>query len=84
MGWDDMGHGTLVHQVQIELEGDRYHVQVYCREDGRHFAKTHLGGEDIIINDGMTLDEVLERHTELLPLAVSTRKVRQQIRGEDL
>jgi hypothetical protein len=84
MGWNVMVHGTLVHQAQIELEGDSYHVQVYCREDGHHFARTHLGGEDIIINDGMSLNEVLEKHTELLPLAVSTRRMRQQIRGEYL
>jgi hypothetical protein len=77
-----MEHGTLVHQTQIHHEGDSYHVQVFCRDDGRHFAKTHLGGGDIIINDGHSLQEVLVKHTELLPLAVSTRRIRQQIRGE--
>lgn len=77
-----MGHGTLVHQTHISVEGDSFHVQVYCRDDGRHFARTHLGGGDIIINDGMSLDDVLGKHTELLPLAVSTRRMRQQIRGE--
>jgi hypothetical protein len=79
-----MGHGTLVHQTHIHVEGDAYHVQVYCRDDGRHFAKTHLGGGDIIINDGMSLDDVMVKHSELLPLAVSTRRIRQQIRGEDI
>jgi hypothetical protein len=77
-----MGHGTLVHQTHINVEGDSYQVQVYCRDDGRHFARTHLGGDDIIINDGITLDDVLQKHSELLPLAVTTRRLRQQIRGE--
>lgn len=77
-----MEHGTLVHQSHIQVEGDSLHVQVFCRGDGRHFARTHLGGGDIIINDGMSLDDVLDKHTELLPLAVSTRRMRQQIRGE--
>lgn len=76
-----MGHGTLVHQTEIQLEGDSYQVQVFCREDGRHFAKTHLGGGDIIINDGLSLQDVLVKHSELLPLAVSTRRMREQIRG---
>jgi hypothetical protein len=79
-----MGHGTLVHQTRVQVDGDSYHVQVYCRDDGRHFAKTYLGGDDIIINDGMSLEDVLSKHTELLPLAVSTRRIRQQIRGEDI
>ena len=78
-----MGHGTLVHQTHIQIDDDSFHVQVFCRDDGRHFAKTHLGCGDIIINDGISLDDALCKHTELLPLAISTRRVRQQIRGEN-
>jgi len=74
-----MTQGKLVHESHIEVDGDRYNVLVYCRDDGRHFAKTHLGGEDIIINDGMTLEDVLLKHEHLLPLAISTRRMRSQI-----
>lgn len=77
-----MKDGTLVHEAHVEVDGDRYKVLVYCRDDGRHFAKTHLGGEDIIINDGISLEEVLVKHESLLPLAVSTRRMRQQIRDD--
>ena len=49
--------------------------------DGRHFAKTHFGDDDIIINDGASLEEALARHNKLLPLAISSRKVMQEFRG---
>jgi hypothetical protein len=77
-----MKDGTLVHEAHVEVDGDRYQVLVYCRNDGRHFAKTHLGGEDIIINDGISLEDVLNKHENLLPLAVSTRRMRQQIHDD--
>lgn len=76
-----MRNGTLVHEAHIDVDGERYQVLVFCRDDGRHFAKTHLGGEDIIINDGVTLEEVLKKHEQILPLAISTRRMRQQIRN---
>lgn len=75
-----MKDGTLVHEAHVDVDGDRYQVLVYCRNDGRHFAKTFLGGDDIIINDGITLEDVLNKHQSLLPLAVTTRRMRQQIR----
>lgn len=71
---------TLVHKAHVKVDGDRYQVLVYCRDDGRYFAKTRLGGGDIIINDGMTLEDVLIKHENLLPLAVYTRRMRRQIR----
>jgi hypothetical protein len=76
-----MSEETLVHKTDIELHGDRYQIMVFCRADGRHFAKTHFGDGDIIINDGSSLEEALAKHERLLPLAVSTRKVMQEFRG---
>jgi hypothetical protein len=71
----------LVHETEIEVDGNRYQVLVYCRDDGRHFAKTHFGSDDIIINDGATLEEVLEKHQQLLPLAITSRQMLQQLRN---
>lgn len=67
----------LVHQTEIELDGDNYQIMVYCRKDGRHFAQTYFDDQDIIISDGMTLVEALGKHERLLPLAVSSRQFKK-------
>jgi len=76
-----MSEEKLVHRTDIELHGDLYQIMVFCREDGRHFAKTFFAEDDIIINDGATLEEVLVKHQRLLPLAISSRKILQDFRG---
>jgi len=70
-----MSEEILVHKTDIVLHGDSYQILVFCRDDGRHFAKTHFSAGDIIINDGASLEEALAKHEKLLPLAVSSRKV---------
>ena len=70
----------LVHQAEIEVNGDRYTVTVFCRPDGRHVAKTRFENDDII-NDGDSLDEVLTKHKRLLPLAISSRRVMKAFKG---
>jgi len=70
----------VVHKSEIELQGDRYEVTVYCREDGKHFAETHFTPEDIIIHDGDSLEEVLQKHEKLLPLAITSRRVVREVR----
>lgn len=72
----------LVHKSDIELHGNRYQIMVFCRDDGRHFAKTRFGVDDIIINDGNSLEEALAKHEKLLPLAVRSRQVLQELRGK--
>jgi hypothetical protein len=76
-----MLEATLVHESNIELHGDRYQIKVFCRADGRHFAKTHFGEDDIIINDGSSLEEALAKHEQLLPLAIKSRQVMQEFKG---
>ena len=71
----------LVHTAEIELNGDRFEILVYCRMDGRHFAKTRFNENDIIINDGQSLEEALAKHEQVLPLAVNCRNLMQQVRG---
>lgn len=74
-----MNNEILVHEAEIEVHGDLYRVNVFCRNDGRHFAKTRFGEDDIIINDGASLEEVLEKHEKLLPLAISSRQMFQKL-----
>ena len=70
-----MSEELLVHKTDIVLQGESYQILVFCRADGRHFAKTHFSAGDIIINDGSSLEEALAKHEKLLPLAISSRKV---------
>ena len=71
---------TLVHQADVELLGDRYTIAVFIRDDGRYIATTRFAEDDIIINDGTSMEEVLARHERLLPLAVSSRKMLRDCR----
>jgi hypothetical protein len=68
-----MSTEILVHKCVIPIGSDSYEVFVYSRLDGSHVAKTVLDRYDVIINDGSTLDDVLKKHTELLPLAINSR-----------
>lgn len=68
--------GILVHQSSLEIGGHSYDVCVYARNDGFYFAKTTLSPRDIVINDGLTLAHVLEKHQNLLPLAIASRQMR--------
>lgn len=66
---------TLVHKCQMPVGPVEYEVQVFTRPDGRHVAKTVLDGADVIINDGPTLEAALNRHAEVLPLAINSRQL---------
>lgn len=70
----------LVHQTEIEMNGDRYTVKVFCRADGRHVATTRFEDDDII-NDGDSLEEALAKHESLLPLAISSRRMMKEFKG---
>lgn len=76
-----MASEILVHETNMEFQGDRYEIRVFCNEDGRHFAKTSFSDNDIIINDGLTLTEALAKHASLLPLAISSRKILRRSTG---
>jgi hypothetical protein len=68
----------LVHQSVVEIGGHHYEVCVYARNDGLHFAKTTLAPQDIVINDGLSLAHALEKHRNLLPLAIASRHMRAE------
>lgn len=65
----------LVHKCAVPVGSNRYEILVYSRPDGSHVAKTTLDAFDVIINDGPTLDDVLKKQTELLPLAINSRQL---------
>lgn len=75
-----MSAEVLVHKSEVELNGGRYEILVYSREDGRFFARTSFGENDIIIHDGPSLETVLSKHEQVLSLAVSSRDVLQMVR----
>ena len=68
-----MEYETLVHKCDVPVGSDQYEILVYSRPDGSHVAKTVLDTYDVIINDGTSIDEVLKKQTELLPLAINSR-----------
>ena len=70
-----MSEETLVYNTNITISGENYTVAVFCRQDGHHFARTTLSKNDVIINDGPSLDDALLKHTSLLPLAIHSRKI---------
>jgi hypothetical protein len=73
----------LVHKSQMEIAGHRYEVCVYARNDGLHFAKTVFSPHDIVINDGLSLAHALEKHRNLLPLAIASRQMRTEQNSTD-
>ena len=69
-----------VHTAKIEVDGEFYSVEVYCKIDGRHYSKTFLNETDIIINDGESLHDVMKVSSGLLPLAIRAHKSRDAMR----
>lgn len=71
---------TLVHSGHIRVDEHDYEVLVFRRPDGSHLAKTYFTARDVIINDGLSLDEVLAKHQRLLPLAITSRELLRRAR----
>ena len=72
----------LVHRSEVDLNGNRYEIQVFCHDNGRFFARTSFGENDIIIHDGSSLEEVLLKHEQVLSLAVTSRSVLQMVKTD--
>lgn len=68
-----MENSQLVHELVCNFEGREFLIQVYLRPDGSHFARTEFSPQDVIISDGFSLEEALNKHQHLLPLAVHSR-----------
>jgi hypothetical protein len=65
----------LVQELRCDYEGEEYLIEVFARPDGSHFARTIFSRIDVIISDGPSLDDVLLKHQELLPLAIRSRQM---------
>ena len=65
----------LVHQLMCDFEDAEYLIEIFIRSDGSHFARTVFSPQDVIISDGVSLEEVLLKHQDLLPLAVHSRQM---------
>lgn len=65
----------LVQRTSTSVEGYEYEILVFRRPDGLHLAKTWYSPDDVIINDGWDLEDVLARHLQLLPLAIVSRSL---------
>ena len=70
-----MENVELVHQLMCDFEGEKYLVEVFSRPDGSHFARTVFSPQDVIISDGVNLDDALLKHQDLLPLAIHSRQM---------
>lgn len=70
-----MDNTQLVHQLICDFEGREYLIEVFSRPDGSHFARTVFSPQDVIISDGFSFEEALVKHQDLLPLAISSRKM---------
>jgi len=46
-----MKDDRLVYNAVQKIDDESYFISVYCRSDGRHYAKTFLSETDIIINE---------------------------------
>ncbi len=73
---------NLVHTCLMTISGEDYEVFVYSRADGSHVAKTFFTPQDVIINDGPSLDAVLMTHERVLPLAVNSRQILRELRQD--
>lgn len=70
-----MENNQLVHQMMCECEGYKCLIEVFSRPDGSHFARTAFSPHDVIISDGLSLNDVLFKHQQLLPLAIRSRQM---------
>lgn len=70
-----MDNVQLVQQLICDFEGSEYLIEVFSRPDGSHFARTMFSSQDVIISDGFSFEEALVKHQDLLPLAISSRKM---------
>ncbi len=75
-----MNPGILIHTAELKIAGRPYEVAVYLRSDGSHLARTIFAPGDVIIHDGLSLEEVLAKHQRLLPLAIDSRQILSDLR----
>jgi hypothetical protein len=75
-----MSGEMLVHKSEVDLNGDRYEILVFCREDGRYLPD-QFRRNDVIIHDGPSLEDVLAKHEKVLALAITSRHVQHMVKS---
>jgi serine/threonine protein kinase HipA of HipAB toxin-antitoxin module len=68
-----MNDENIVHVTELNVSGKSYSVQVFSRDNGKFYSFTQLGESDVIIIDGTSIEDVLERCRFSLPLAINCR-----------
>lgn len=76
---ESMESEIVVHKSIQHVAGQDYEVTVYARPDGSHVAKTTFSPVDVIVNDGRSLEDVLDRHQRVLPLAINSRQILREL-----
>ncbi len=76
-----MNSERLVFVAEVKIQDSSFEILVFCSEEGRYFARTSFGENDIIIHDGSSLEEALAKHQKVLPVAVTCRQMLQQVKG---
>ncbi|HWI40784.1 MAG TPA: hypothetical protein VNX25_04790 [Verrucomicrobiae bacterium] len=74
-----MSEPKLVHEKQFDFLGQSYSIRVFAAEGGRVFAETAFDHDDIIVSDGTSVEEVIQLHEKLIPLAIDSRKILRTI-----
>lgn len=68
-----MPYSGAVRKTEFSVLGGSYCVRVFRSDSNKHFAVTRFCKNDVIITDGKTVEDALERHRCYLPLAVGSR-----------
>jgi hypothetical protein len=68
-----MEEPKLVLETTLKAMGKEYPVRIFQSPGGKHFAMTSFSDTDIIVSDGVLLEDTLAAHARSLPLAVSCR-----------
>lgn len=70
-----MQDAVIVHEEEVMAHGKPRLIRVFCRGERRYFAATEVEPGDVIINDGFSVEEVLERQTAILAAAFQSREM---------
>lgn len=68
-----MTEENIIHETELNVSGKNYSVQVFSGASGKYYSQTRLGESDVIIIDGISVEDVLERHRFSLPIAIDCR-----------
>jgi hypothetical protein len=74
----------MVRKTEVLIMGEIFDVEIFARENGKGFALTRYATEDVIITDGRNVEDALQRHSAVLPLAIDCRSRKKMAAGREL